>query len=124
MQYSAEEESAINHHDADHRTDHIDHLACFDHQTDPHDQPCPGVGPSAPQQTNTGPPPWGSAHSNDQLFQKWKLFIQKIEIINFFVDNLKKWIIDQILQAALKALDVAPDKIEPSPRISSVLMET
>ena len=31
---------------------------------------------------------------------------------------------DHLLQAALKALDVAPDKIEAVPRISSVLMET
>merc|ERR1712088_20413 len=31
---------------------------------------------------------------------------------------------DHLLQAALKALDVAPDKIESVPRISSVLMET
>ena len=31
---------------------------------------------------------------------------------------------NDFLQAALKALDVAPGKIEPVPRISSVLMET
>ena len=31
---------------------------------------------------------------------------------------------DHLLQAAIKSLDVAPDKIEPSPRISDVLMET
>ena len=31
---------------------------------------------------------------------------------------------DHLLQAALKALDVAPDKIASVPRISSVLMET
>ena len=31
---------------------------------------------------------------------------------------------DHLLQAALKALDVAPDKVESVARVSSILMET
>ena len=83
-----------------------------------------GVGARAPQPTNP--------RSQQKTKQKQKNKNKTKTTNKATMLIVKVWarvhhnrpIPDHLLQAAIKSLDVAPDKIEPAPRISDVLMET
>ena len=89
-----------------------------------------GVGTCAPQPTNSRSQQnrRASFHQRSTI-QLNNTVYQRSDYQSFHV---KVWarvhhsrpIPDHLLQAAIKSLNVAPDKIEPAPRISDVLMET